>query len=90
MLWAPKDFVGYDHVTVRVMDRLYAAMPDMSEGKTENAERKLDLAKEAIDEVEEAVRTCMDGPWKALVEASSKLEVSVQDVWESLQRAEED
>ena len=30
-LWTPKDFVGYDHVTERVMDVLYAAQPDLSE-----------------------------------------------------------
>ena len=52
MLWTPKDFVGYDHVTVRVMDELYEAMPDLHEGATATDERQLERAIEAINRVQ--------------------------------------
>ena len=59
----PEDFVGYDHVTVRVMGQVYDAMPDIQEGATPNAKRKLEVARQAIDEVEEAVEALMTDVW---------------------------
>ena len=80
MLWTPKDFVGYDHVTVRVMGQLYDAMPDIQEGATANDQRKLDIATLAIDAVEAEVRALMDGPWQDLLAAAREVEVTVDGV----------
>ena len=88
MLWTPKDFVGYDHVTIRVMSRLYNAMPNLDEGATANDKRKLDIAREAIDQVESKVRALMNGPWKELLVESEKLEVTFEGVLEGVQRNE--
>ena len=50
-LWTPKDFVGYDHVTERVMDVLYAAQADLSEPPGPNSQRKLALARAQVDDM---------------------------------------
>ena len=89
MLWTPKDFVGYDHVTVRVMGQLYDAMPDIEEGATANAARKLDIATSAIDAVEAEVRALMDGPWQDLLAAARKVEVTVDGVLDGIQNQED-
>ena len=89
MLWTPKDFVGYDHVTVRVMNQLYDAMPDLDEGATANAARKLEIATSAIDAVEEEVRALMDGPWQAMLSAARKVEVTVDGVLNGIQSQED-
>jgi len=89
MLWTPKDFVGYDHVTVRVMGQLYDAMPDIQEGATANASRKLDIATVAIDAVEAEVRALMDGPWQDLLAAARKVEVTVDGVLDGIQNQED-
>ena len=89
MLWTPKDFVGYDHVTVRVMGQLYDAMPDIQEGATANAARKLDIATLAIDAVEAEVRALMDGPWQDLLAAARKVEVTVDGVLDGIQNQED-
>ncbi len=89
MIWMPKDFVGYDHVTVRVMSLLYDAMPDIREGVTSNGERKLDIARKAIDEVEMEVRSLMDGPWQSLLVAARDVKVTLDDVIEGVQQQEE-
>ena len=88
-LWTPKDFVGYDHVTVRVMGQLYDAMPDIQEGATANAARKLDIATVAIDAVEAEVRALMDGPWQDLLAAARKVEVTVDGVLDGIQNQED-
>ena len=89
MIWMPEDFVGYDHVTVRVMSRLYDAMPDMREGVTANDQRKLDIARSAIDDIEAEVRTLMDGPWNALKEAAREVEVTLDGVLDGMQRQDD-
>ena len=89
MIWMPKDFVGYDHVTVRVMSLLYDAMPDIREGITANGERKLEIARKAIDEVEMEVRSLMDEPWRALLVAARDVEVTLDGMIEGVQRQEE-
>ena len=89
MIWMPKDFVGYDHVTVRVMSLLYDAIPDIREGITANGERKLEIARKAIDEVEMEVRSLMDEPWRALLVAARDVEVTLDGMIEGVQRQEE-
>ena len=89
MLWTPKDFVGYDHVTVRVMGLVYDAMPNLNEGATANDKRKLEIARAAIDKVEVEVRELMDGPWQALQEEAATLEVTFQGVLEGVKRTED-
>ena len=89
MIWMPEDFVGYDHVTVRVMSRLYDAMPDIREGATANDQRKLEIARGAMDEIEAEVRSLMDGPWKALMEAAREVEVTLDGVLDGVQRQED-
>jgi len=88
MLWTPEDFVGYDHVTVRVMGQVYDAMPDIREGATPNAKRKLEVARKAVDEVEEAVEALMTDVWTLLLEEADKLSVSMQGVHDGLRRSE--
>ena len=88
MLWTPEDFVGYDHVTVRVMSQVYDAMPDIQEGATPNAKRKMEVARHAIDEVEDAVEALMSDVWKLLLEEADKLSVSMQGVHDGLRRSE--
>jgi hypothetical protein len=88
MLWTPEDFVGYDHVTVRVMGQVYDAMPDIQEGATPNAKRKLEVAREAIDEVEGAVEALMTEVWTLLLEEADKLSVSMQGVHDGLRQSE--
>lgn len=84
MLWTPEDFVGYDHVTIRVMDQLYDAMPDVAEGETPNARRKLEIATSAVDRVEVAVQDWTDGPWQALMEEAQGLDVSLPLLYEAV------
>ena len=84
MLWTPEDFVGYDHVTIRVMDQLYNAMPDVSEGDTPNARRKLEIATSAVDRVAEAVQVWTDGPWQALMEEAQGMDVSLPQLYEAV------
>ena len=84
MLWTPEDFVGYDHVTIRVMDQLYDAMPDVAEGETPNARRKLDIATSAVDRVEVAVQAWTDGPWQALMEEAQGMDVSLPLLYEAV------
>ena len=88
-LWTPKDFVGYDHVTVRVMSLVYDAMPDLNEGATPNDKRKLEIAREAIDEVEAEVRELMEGPWQALLAEAATLQVTFEEVLQGVQRADD-
>ena len=89
MIWMPEDFVGYDHVTVRVMSRLYDAMPDIREGATTNDQRKLDIARGAIDAIEIEVRALMDGPWSALKEAAREVDVTLDGVLDGVQRQDD-
>ena len=89
MLWTPQDFVGYDHVTVRVMDELYQAMPDLHEGVTATDERQLQIVKASIDKVEAEVNALMSGTWAALREAAEGLPVTIQEVMEGVRRAED-
>jgi hypothetical protein len=81
--------VGYDHVTVRVMDVMYDAMPNLNEGATANDKRKLEIARDSIDEVEREVRSLMDGPWLALKTEAAKLEVTLENVLEGVKRTDE-
>ena len=89
MLWTPEDFVGYDHVTVRVMDELYRAMPDLNEGATATDQRQLEIVRLAIDDVEAEVRALMSGAWQELLEASALVSISLEQVMEGL-RSEDD
>ena len=89
MLWMPEDFVGYDHVTVRVMGRLYDAMPNMLQGATANDARKLEIARQAIDDVEVEVRSLMDGTWQDMLRAARGLDITVDGVLEGVVRPEE-
>ena len=89
MIWMPEDFVGYDHVTVRVMSLLYDAMPDIREGATANDQRKLEIARGALDEIEAEVRALMDGPWKALMAAAREVEVTLDGVLDGVQRQDD-
>ncbi|MDA0940312.1 MAG: hypothetical protein O2990_04860 [Bacteroidetes bacterium] len=89
LLWTPKDFVGYDHVTVRVMGLVYDAMPNLTEGATANDQRKLEIARNAIDKVEAKVRALMDGPWQALQEEAATLEVTFEGVLEGVKRSDD-
>ena len=70
------------------MSRLYNAMPNLDEGATANDKRKLDIAREAIDQVDSKVRALMNGPWKELLVESEKLEVTFEGVLEGVQRNE--
>ena len=89
MIWMPQDFVGYDHVTVRVMNRLYDAMPDIREGATPNDQRKLEIARGAIDDIEAEVRALMDGPWNVLKEAAREVEVTLDGVLDGVERQDD-
>ena len=89
MLWTPKDFVGYDHVTVRVMDELYQAMPDLHEGATATDERQLQRVRTSIDKVEAEVDALMSDTWVALQEAAEGLPVTMQEVMEGVRSAED-
>ena len=89
MLWTPQDFVGYDHVTVRVMDELYQAMPDLHEGVTATDERQLQRVKAAIDKVEVEVNALMSETWVALQEAAEGLPVTIQEVMEGVRSSED-
>ena len=89
MLWTPEDFVGYDHVTVRVMGRLYDAMPNMLQGATANDARKLEIARRAIDEVEVEVKSLMDGTWQDMLRVARGLDITVDGVLEGVARPEE-
>ena len=89
MLWTPQDFVGYDHVTVRVMDELYQAMPDLHEGATATDERQLQRVKAAIDKVEVEVNALMSETWAALQEAAEGLPVTMQEVMEGVRSSED-
>ena len=89
MLWTPKDFVGYDHVTVRVMDELYQAMPDLHEGATATDERQLQKVRTSIDKVEAEVDALMSDTWVALQEAAEGLPVTMQEVMEGVRSAED-
>ena len=89
MLWTPQDFVGYDHVTVRVMDELYQAMPDLHEGATATDERQLQRVKAAIDKVEVEVNALMSETWVALQEAAEGLPVTIQEVMEGVRSSED-
>ncbi|MEC8335739.1 MAG: hypothetical protein VXZ86_03110 [Bacteroidota bacterium] len=89
MLWTPQDFVGYDHVTVRVMDELYQAMPDLHEGATATDERQLQRVKAAIDKVEVEVNALMSETWVALQEAAEGLPVTMQEVMEGVRSSED-
>jgi photosystem II stability/assembly factor-like uncharacterized protein len=86
MLWTPKDFVGYDHVTVRVMDKLYGAMSSRSEAPTPNDLRKFRIAQDAIDEVETRVDSFMGGLWSSLLSASADMRRGLNDVWEDIRQ----
>jgi len=86
MLWTPKDFVGYDHVTVRVMDKLYGAMSSRSEAPTPNDLRKFRIAQDAIDEVETRVDSFMGGLWSSLLSASADMRRGLNEVWEDIRR----
>lgn len=88
MLWTPEDFVGYDHVTVRVMGQVYDAMPDIQEGASPNAKRKLEVARQAIDKVEEAVEALISDVWLLLLEEADKLSLSMQGVHDGLRQRE--
>ena len=89
MLWTPEDFVGYDHVTVRVMDELYQAMPDLHEGATATDERQLQRVRTAIDEVEAEVDALMSDTWAALKGAAESLPVTMEEVMEGVRSAED-
>ena len=89
MLWTPKGFVGYDHVTVRVMDELYEAMPDLHEGATVTDERQLERATEAINRVQSEVEALMANTWSALKEAAASLPVTLEEVMEGVRSAED-
>ena len=89
MLWTPQDFVGYDHVTVRVMDELYQAIPDLHEGVTATDERQLQRVKAAIDKVEVEVNALMSETWVALQEAAEGLPVTMQEVMEGVRSSED-
>lgn len=71
------------------MSLLYDAMPDIREGITANGERKLEIARKAIDEVEMEVRSLMDEPWRALLVAARDVEVTLDGMIEGVQRQEE-
>jgi len=86
MLWTPKDFVGYDHVTVRVMDKLYGAMSSRSEAPTPNDLRKFRIAQDAIDEVETRVDSFMGGLWSSLLSASADMRRGLNEVWEDIRQ----
>ena len=89
MLWTPKDFVGYDHVTVRVMDELYQAMPDLHEGATATDQRQLQRVIGSIDQVEAEVKALMASTWAALQEAAESLPATLEEVMEGVRSAED-
>ena len=89
MLWTPEDFVGYDHVTVRVMDELYQAMPDLHEGATTTDERQLQRVRTSIDKVEAEVNALMSETWAALQRAAESLPVTMQEVMDGVRSAED-
>ena len=84
-----QDFVGYDHVTVRVMDELYQAMPDLHEGATATDERQLQRVKAAIDKVEVEVNALMSETWAALQRAAESLPVTMKEVLDGVRSAED-
>ena len=89
MLWTPKDFVGYDHVTVRVMDELYQAMPDLHEGATATDQRQLQRVIGSIDQVEAEVKALMASTWAALQEAAESLPATLEEVMEGVSSADD-
>ena len=83
-LWTPKDFVGYDHVTERVMDVLYAAQPDLSEAPGPNSQRKLALARAQVDDMLAQVDALKQGLWQALMAAADEVQVGMNEVWQGI------
>jgi hypothetical protein len=83
-LWTPKDFVGYDHVTERVMDVLYAAQPDLSEAPGPNSQRKLALARAQVDDMVAQVDALKQGLWQALMAAADEVQAGMDEVWQGI------
>ena len=83
-LWTPKDFVGYDHVTERVMDVLYAAQPDLSEPPGPNSQRKLALARAQVDDMVAQVDALKQGLWQALMAAADEVQAGMDEVWQGI------
>ena len=64
-------------------------MPDIREGATANDQRKLDIARGAVDAIEAEVPSLMDGPWSALKEAAREVEVTLDGVLDGVQRQDD-
>ena len=84
MLWTPQDFVGYDHVTERVMDVLYAAQPDLSKAPGPNSQRKLALARAQVDDMVAQVDALKQGLWQALMAAADEVQAGMDEVWQGI------
>ena len=83
-LWTPKDFVGYDHVTERIMDVLYAAKPDLSEAPGPNSRRKLALARAEVDDMLAQVDALKQVLWKELMAAADEVRAGMTEVWRGI------
>ncbi len=83
-LWTPKDFVGYDHVTERIMDVLYAAQPNLSEAPGPNSRRKLALARAEVDDMVAQVDALKQGLWKELMAAADEVRAGMTEVWQGI------
>ena len=86
-LWVPKDFVGYDHVTERVMDVVYEAQGDVFETPSANALRKRELAVAEIDRMVSSVEALEAGMWSDLLNVS--MSVDLPALWDAVQPSQD-
>ena len=86
-LWVPKDFVGYDHVTERVMDVVYEAQADVFEVPSANALRKRELAVAEIDRIVKSVEALEAGVWADLLNVS--MSVDLPTLWDAVQPSQD-
>ena len=85
LFFEPRDFKGYDHVTRRISDELWAAMSrnDWQRGPGPNAERALSIATAAIDDMSSRLEATMLGVWPAWQQAMEAVDVTPVRIFEA-------
>ena len=75
----PEDFVGYDHVTERLTDKIWHAMSyfgPMDRSPAGNSEAAIKNAEDAINEAVEKINLFFREDWAAFQEEVEKLKLS--------------
>lgn len=85
LFFEPRDFKGYDHVTRRISDELWAAMSrnDWRRGPGPNAEQALAIATAAIDDMSSRLEATMLGVWPAWQQAMEAVDVTPVRIFEA-------